>query len=247
MTASPATTFAAPPAHRAECSRIAGFLGSGMLDWPGKVTATVFLGGCPLRCPYCHNPGLLGEVKRPIEVSAVLEHVRAKRGWLDGVVITGGEPTADPGLPALIRELKAEGLGIKLDTNGTAPLVLERLLAEGCVDFVALDVKAAPERYDAATGRTGVWTQVRNTISLIMESGVDHEFRTTCYPLAVDLSDLPRIAALLSGGRRYAVQQFRPQGTLDPAATTVRPHEPAALRRTAERCSVYLPTVVRGA
>ena len=226
--------------------RIAGLLRSGMLDWPGRLAATVFLGGCNLRCPYCHNPELVGGARRAIGIDEVLAHVREKQGWLDGVVVTGGEPTASPGLRDLLRALKDERAPVKLDTNGTNPEVLEGLLADGLVDFVALDVKAVPDRYDAVTRMPGVWPLVQRSIRCVIENGVDHEFRTTCYPSAVATADLPRIAAILAGGRRYALQQFRPQRTLDPAASSARPHASDALRNAAICCSVHIPTIVRG-
>lgn len=227
--------------------RIAGLLGSGMLDWPGRLATTVFLGGCNLRCPYCHNPELVGTRRRTfVMVEDVLKHVRAKRAWLDGVVVTGGEPTFDPALDELLSALHAERIPVKLDTNGTAPSKLEAILAEGLVDFVALDVKSMPERYDRVTGVAGTWSLVERSIRTIIASGVDHEFRTTCYPSAVDTADLPVIASLLVGGRRFAIQQFRPQRTLDPGAATVRPHAPESLRRAALCCTVHVPTIVRG-
>jgi len=234
------TVAAAPP-------RIAGFLGSGMLDWPGRLASTIFLGGCNLRCPYCHNPELSRPPKRyALTIDDVLAHVRSKRTWLDGVVITGGEPSCDPALDELLGALHAEHIPVKLDTNGTAPERLRSVLDAGLVDFVALDVKALPERYDRVTGAHGVWPLVERSIATVIASGVDHEFRTTCYPSAVDTADLPAIAAHLAGGRRYAIQQFRPQRTLDPGATSVRPHAPESLRRAAVCCTVHLPTVVRG-
>jgi pyruvate formate lyase activating enzyme len=226
--------------------RIAGLVGSGMLDWPGRLSATVFLGGCNLRCPFCHNPELVGAPKHPGSLERILDHVRAKRDWLDGIVVTGGEPTTDPALLDLLRVLKSEGLPVKLDTNGTAPALVGSLIADGLVDFVALDVKAAPARYDFATRTAGLWPSVKATIRVLIDSGVEHEFRTTCYPSAVDTADLPNIASQLAGGRRYAIQQFRPQRTLDPAAGSVRPHDPESLRRAALCCAVHLPTVVRG-
>lgn len=227
---------------------IAGFQRAGMLDWPGKVTATVFLGGCPLACPYCHNPELIGGTRRPQDLTELLAHLRDRRDWLDGVVVTGGEPTADPvPLFNLLTAVRAEGLPIKLDTNGTRPDVLTQVLDESMVEFIALDVKATPERYERASGRNGVWESVDRSIDLVLGSGIDHEFRTTCYPLAVGPDDLVRIAARLRGGRRYVLQQFRPHRTLDPAAVSVRPLAPETLARTADRCSAHLPTVLRGA
>lgn len=225
---------------------IAGLHRAGMLDWPGRVAATVFLGGCNLRCPFCHNPELIGSPRRPQSADALFELVRERRAWLDGVVVTGGEASIHPELPSLLRALKREGMPVKLDTNGTRPDVLESLFDEGLVDFVALDVKATPDRYVRATGVADMWPAVDRSIALVLDSGVDHEFRTTCYPLAVGPDDPVRIAARLDGGRRYVLQQFRPQRTYDPAALSVRPHSSETLCRAAERCSSFLPTVVRG-
>ncbi|TLM93864.1 MAG: hypothetical protein FDZ75_05575 [Actinobacteria bacterium] len=135
---------------------------------------------------------------------------------------------------------------VKLDTNGTDPGVLETILAEKLAEFVALDVKAVPERYDNATGSGGTWGLVQRALAAIIASGVDHEFRTTCYPIAIRPEDPVAIARLLQGGRRYVLQQFRPQMTLDPAAVSVRPHDAQTLRKAAEMCSAFLPTSVRG-
>jgi pyruvate formate lyase activating enzyme len=165
---------------------------------------------------------------------------------LDGVVVTGGEPCLDPGLPELLRTLKREGMPVKLDTNGSVPDVLEQLLAARLVDYVAVDVKGTPEGYERAVGIRNVWPLVQRSIEAVIDSDVDHEFRTTCYPLAVGVDDPVRIASLVQGGRRYVLQQFRPTRTLDPAATSVRPHSPETLCRAAERCGSYLPTTVRG-
>jgi len=233
---------------QAPCSApgIAGVLPSGMLDWPGRVAATVFLGGCGFRCPYCHNPELLSAPRRPVDLERLLGALEAKRAWLDGVVVSGGEPTLDPALFDLLRELSRRGFPVKLDTNGSAPEVLGDVLSAGLASFVALDVKALPERYDLATRTEGMWQRVERSIALVLESGVDHEFRTTCYPTAVDTADLPGIAARLAGGRRYVLQQFRSQRTLDAGAASVRPHPADSLRRAALCCSVHVPTVVRG-
>lgn len=226
--------------------RLAGVQRAGMLDWPGRVAATVFLSGCNLRCAYCHNPELVASPRRSESADSFFAYVADRRAWLDGVVITGGEPTLEPGLRPLLERLKREGMPVKLDTNGTAPEVLGELLYAGLVDFVAMDVKALPERYERVTGRADLWPAVERSIELVINSGVEHEFRTTCYPIAVGPNDLPKIASLLVGGQRYALQQFRPQRTLDPAAISVRAHASDTLCRAAERCRTYLPTIVRG-
>jgi len=247
VTSLPTDTVFARRSSESTTLTIAGFQRAGMLDWPGRVTSTVFLSGCTLHCPYCHNPDLVGAARHREPIDALLEHVRDRRAWLDGVVITGGEPTADPHLPELLSLLKAEGMPIKLDTNGTRPHTLSQILDSGLVDFVALDVKATPERYERATGIKDVWPAVDSSISAVMASGVEHEFRTTCYPLAVGPNDLVHIAARLSGGQRYVLQQFRARRTLDPAAVSVRPHSSETLCSAAARCSTFLPTAVRGA
>jgi pyruvate formate lyase activating enzyme len=181
-----------------------------------------------------------------VGLTRIIEHLSDHRGCVGGVVVTGGEPTMDPNLSQLLRGIRTLGIPVKIDTNGTFPEVLDTLIEQGLVSFVSLDVKATPERYDTVTAGRDVWMRVRSSISLLIESGVDHEFRTTCYPGAVLTAELPYIARELEGGMRFAIQQFQPQRTLDPAASGVRPYEADALRRAALCCAVHLPSVVRG-
>lgn len=227
-------------------ARIVGYIPTGMLDWPGKIASTVFLAGCPLRCPYCHNPDLLHARSQPASWQSLLAHLSVRRGWIDGVVVTGGEPTADPDLVTLLEELAARGVPVKMDTNGTSPAVLRKVLSDGLVRYVALDIKTLPERY-GAVGADGAGEAVLESIRVLLESGVAHEFRTTVYPPLVALDELPLLAQLVRGGERYVLQQFRPARTLDPAAGTVRPYNPGLLADSATACSAYLPTTVRGA
>lgn len=226
--------------------RIAAIQRAGMLDWPGRVAATVFLAGCNLRCPFCHNPELIGVPRRLTDAGELMTLVRERRNWLDGIVVTGGEPCSNEGLLEFLDDLAREGMPVKLDTNGTMPDVLETVLASGLATMVALDVKSTPERYERATATREIWPLVQRSIRAILDSGVDHEFRTTCYPLAVGPDDPPAIASHLAGGKRYVLQQFRPTRTLDPAAVSVRPHSAETLCRAAERCCSFLPTAVRG-
>lgn len=225
--------------------RIASWVPAGMLDWQGKITATLFLSGCGLRCAYCHNAELLRPVRVPRDWQAFLGHIRAKRDWLDGVVISGGEPCDDPDLPSLLAALAEEDMPVKLDTNGTRPQVLAHALAEDLVAHVALDVKTLPERYADVTG-AAVGDKVMESIRLLLRSGVPHEFRTTAFPEAVTPDDLHDIASLLRGGRQFAIQQFRPGVTLDPQASAVTPYAPHVLEEAASRCHAYLPTILRG-
>lgn len=218
-----------------------------MLDWPGRLSATIFLGGCDFRCPFCHNAALIGAPAAPVEWSALAEHIEAKRGWLDGVVITGGEPTTDPDLMQTLKYFAELHVPVKLDTNGNNPDVLEAVLAAGLVSYIALDIKTAFDRYDALTGACNAGSRVSHSVELIVTSGVPHEFRTTAYPGAIMLDDLVGIACSLEGGDRYAVQQFVPETTLDPRASAVLPYRPDALADVVERCNAYIPTVLRGA
>lgn len=239
-----------PPTYVATSAptrRLAGWQPAGMLDWPGRLTATIFLAGCDFRCPFCHNPSLIGTAPEAADWSALAAHLNEKRGWLDGVVVTGGEPTSDPDLSSLLNELARAGCPIKLDTNGSNPDVLAGILDEDIVSFVALDVKTLPERYEALTASPGAGDAVLQSIELIISSGIAHEFRTTAYPGAVTLDDFAAIARLVEGGDRYAIQQFNPATTLDPRASGVLPYRPDALHAIAASCDKYLPTIVRGA
>jgi len=216
-----------------------------MLDWPGLVCTTIFVAGCSLRCPYCHNPELLAEDSTPHMWQSALSHIAIRRGWIDGVVISGGEPTLDPGLPRLLEDLAARGIPVKLDTNGTRPDVLRRVLADGLVDYVALDVKTFPERY-ARLGAPDAGRSVVESIGILLSAGVNHEFRTTAFPPVIAAGELPRLASSLTGGAAYVIQQFRPGHTLDPAASSALPAHPDTLTRAARECSRYLPTTTRG-
>lgn len=216
-----------------------------MLDWPGRISTTLFLSGCTLRCPYCHNPGLVPCGSSSGTWDKLLAHLSVRRGWIDGVVLTGGEPTADPDLTGMLEALSERGIPVKLDTNGSAPHVLERVIEAGLVDYVALDVKTFPGRY-ARFGPAGVGESVTRSISMLLSSGVAHEFRTTVYPPLITPDELPELASSLRGGDSYAIQQFRPDRTLDATAASVAPAHPLEILQAAEKCSRYLPTTTRG-
>lgn len=225
--------------------RMAAWQPVSMLDWPGRIATTVFVRGCPFRCAYCHNPDLIAAGPEA-DVADFVEHLRDRRNWIDGVVVTGGEPTSDPGLVPFLLRLREAGIPVKLDTNGSRPDVLVRILDERLVDMVAMDVKTVLERYDALTHSPGSACRVAESIDAVTASGVAHEFRTTAWPGALTIEDFPRIAALLAGGDRYVIQQFRPEKTLDPAAADVLPFSLDALKEVASACNEHIPTTVRG-
>lgn len=217
-----------------------------MLDWPGRVATTLFLAGCSFRCPFCHNATLLVPCSEPVDWNDVSQHLEARRDWIDGVVVTGGEPTDDPDLPSLLAAIKDLGFSVKLDTNGSNPHVVSLLLAEQLVDAVALDVKTVAARYPEVGAPRSAAATVAECAEMLIGSGVEHEFRTTVYPGTVALDELPRIARSLRGGRLFALQQFRPKTCLDPAAQAVAPYPDDALRHASQACSRFLPTIVRG-
>ncbi len=193
-----------------------------LLDYPGKVSAVIWTVGCNLRCPFCYNAELvlpkLGAVLPRLSVTGVLARLEERAKLLDGVVVSGGEPTLHPDLPALLREVRALGFLVKLDTNGTHPAVLRSLVDEGLVNYVALDVKAPSARYPEFTGLlfpdhvaselvSDVSALVRESVALVRDRAPDYEFRTTVAPgLAPD--DLFSIAHEIRGARRYVLQPF---------------------------------------
>jgi len=204
---------------------IGGLQKVSMIDYPGRLSAVVFMSGCNFRCPYCHNPQLArGEVVHPIAEEDVLTYLDARRDLLDGVVLSGGEPTLQAGLPDLCRAFKARGLAVKLDTNGSFPDRLQTLIRDGLIDYAAMDVKTDPDRYGASLCSPDLAAAVKASIALIMASGIPHEFRTTCFRPLVDADVMGRIAALIKGAKTYAIQKFCAKETLDPQAGSNRDH-----------------------
>ncbi len=210
--------------------RIGGFQRVSLLDYPGRVAAIIFTQGCSWRCPYCHNPDLLQRSAGPgVPTQAVLGFLERRRGLLDGVVITGGEPTIHPGLVGLARRIKAMGFLVKVDTNGSDPAVLQRLLAEEAVDYLAMDVKGSPERYPNIVRRPVEIEEIRQSIAAVMRSGVDYEFRVTVLPRFHDEGEMAGVGRLLAGARTVYLQNFRPGRTWDPTFAKERPCSPEAL------------------
>lgn len=227
--------------------KIIGFIKTSLLDWDGHVVASIYLPGCNFRCPFCHNrdvvldPGSFEEV--PFQ--EVEEFIKANSEFLDGVVVTGGEPTMHRDLPDLLRKLKALGVKVKLDTNGTDPEMLRDLIDSGLVDYVAMDLKAPlNEKYSDVAGVEVPLDKIKRSIELLETSGVEHEFRTTVVPILLTPGDIEAIAAYIGGAKKFALQQFRPEHTLDPKLSVVKPYSSGAMRGMAETAKRYVRTVV---
>ena len=186
-----------------------------LLDFPGKVACTIFLSGCNLRCPYCHNSELVlpQEKRKNVSEDELFEFLVSRTGKLDGVCITGGEPTLHRSLPDLIRRIKKMGFLIKLDSNGTVPEMLEYIMREKLLDYVAMDIKNSPSRY-AETCGANVIEQVKKSVTLLKNGKIDYEFRTTvCHPFHLP-DNMQEIGCWLRGAKRYYIQPFVDSGNL---------------------------------
>ena len=199
--------------------RISGYQPLSLIDYPGVICATVFTQGCAFRCPYCHNPELIPHKAGAIEETEVFRHLDLRRSMIEGVCVTGGEPTLHADLGDLLRGIKQRGLLVKLDTNGVNPEMVRGFIAEGIVDMIAMDIKHTWERYDdvARTGSARAIENCRKTYDLITSSGVAYEFRTTVSPALHSEDELVTIACQLPQGAHYALQAIRYDKMLDPA------------------------------
>lgn len=230
--------------------RISGLMKLTLLDFPGHTACTVFTGGCNYRCPFCHNAEL---VLRPSAQPEIPETeffalLKKRRGLLDGVAVTGGEPTLQPDLPDFLRRIRDLGYAVKLDTNGTRPDLLRRLAEEGLVQYVAMDIKNAPGRYGETAGvEDPRLDMVRASAAFLLEGTVPYEFRTTAVRELHRPEDLREIGRWLRGAERYFIQCFADSGDLIEAGLhpcsreelellleAVRPFIPAAELRGAD-------------
>jgi pyruvate formate lyase activating enzyme len=230
--------------------RLKGWVRTSLIEYPDHIATVLFCGGCNFRCPPCHNADL---VLRPegmpdLPSEEVWAFLSRRARLVDGVVITGGEPTLQDEMIPFLRQVKERGLDVKLDTNGYRPDVLAALLDEELVDYVAMDVKAPVEKYRLLAGRDDLDVALlERSIALLRSSGLAHEFRTTVVPGLLDEDDVEEIARWISGAERYVLQQFRPLRTLDPTLEGVTPYPVERLRAIAGRAGRWVVrATVRG-
>lgn len=203
-----------------------------LLDYPDYIAATVFTAGCNFRCPFCHNPELVlpefvSQSSAGLDESFFTE-LEARKGFLDAVVISGGEPTLQPDLPKILARIKSLGYLIKLDTNGSRPDLIHRILESGWVDFVAMDIKAPPDTYDELSGSSVDISAIEASIATIARLAPRYEFRTTVAP-GLSQDDLIRIADWIESGQGYWLQEF--QVPVDKALVDEGYRDKTALRR----------------
>ena len=217
-----------------------------LLDYPGQVACTVFLAGCNLRCPFCHNAPLVLEHPQPqMTEDEFFAFLKKRRGILDGVCITGGEPTLRPALPEFIAKIRDLGFSVKLDTNGTDPAMLRGLLADRLLDYVAMDIKNAPHRYKETCGGADVLEAVMQSAALLMGSDTAYELRTTCVQPLHDEQAMEEIGKWLAGAKAYYLQSFVDSGNL--VGSGMSPLPPQAMEALRQAVLPYIKnTHLRG-
>lgn len=220
--------------HNADAGfRIGGFEPLSLNDYPGHIAAVVFTQGCNFRCPFCHNGGLIPvpnadpDAAATLTRSSLLDELGRRRRLIDGLVVTGGEPTLQPGLADLLADVKAMGLAVKLDTNGSRPEVLEALLRARLVDMIAMDIKAPWDQYARLVGGPAPVAALRRSVALIAGSGVPHQFRTTVVSPLLDADALRAIREQIPPGSPHAWQPFVAEHCLD-SALRRNPHQKSA-------------------
>ena len=227
--------------------KIQGLQKMTLLDYPGRVACTVFLGGCDFRCPFCHNFELVtGPLPEAVTEDEFFAFLDKRHGLLDGVAITGGEPCLRHDLPDFIARIRQAGFPVKLDTNGNHPEMLARLLEDGLVDYVAMDIKNSPGKYAWTIGLPSIdLAPINRSIELLMASGVDYEFRTTVIRQMHEERDFDQIGEWIRGARRYFLQPFADRDTV-PDRTLSAP-DPETVQKFKEICMPYVERVeVRG-
>lgn len=221
--------------------KIGGLQKLTLIDYPGKIAATVFTIGCNFFCPFCHNPELVDPEKikkQPtIPENFFFDFLESRKDILEGVCITGGEPVLQQDLPEFIKKIKNLGFSVKLDTNGGSPEIIENLIKEKLVDYFAMDIKGPLEKYQKMTRREIDLGKIRKSVELI-KNFPDYEFRTTILPYFHKKEDIINIADWLKGSKKYFLQQFRPGKTLDSSFEKEKPYSSEEL---AEFCQIIQP------
>ncbi len=209
-----------------------GYLPASFLDWDGHVAAVVFTPGCNFRCPWCHNSELVLGKSEMLDLGRIIDDIRRRRDFLDGVVLTGGEPSLWIGLLDFLRKMKELEIKVKLDTNGSMPRVLERVLEEGLAAHVAMDVKSPLDRSSLkrVTGVDADPDAIRSSISIIKKAAPSYEFRTTFIEDILTIEDMKKIREELDDDPHWVIQPFRPVSCLDPSFSSRPPADAEKLR-----------------
>lgn len=223
---------------------IGGIQKTTLVDFPQKVAAIVFTQGCNFRCGYCHNSELLNfDLKPKYITEEFFEFLKARKGKLDGVVITGGEPTIQSGLYDFVKEIKLLGFAVKLDTNGTNPQIIRKLLKANLLDYVAMDIKAPIEKYEEIVGVKVNKEDILESINLIKSIGIDYEFRTTVVKSQLSFDDFEKIGQMLKGAKRYYLQKFIPSKIYNPEFLNAKTYSDKEFENICQKLQLYVDFV----
>jgi len=221
-----------------------------LVEWSGKITAIVFTGGCNFRCPFCHNPELVTELdKTPLYPwSEIEKFLDRKSGWVDAIMITGGEPTIHADLPKTLRIIRDKGYLVGIATNGTNPEMLQKIIDDKLVDRICMDVKSNPDKYAEACGMVlssagNTVEKIKKSIEIIKSSNVEYEFKLTVVPGIVREEDIPKIGELIKGAKKISLQQFRPLKTLDKSYRDKVPYGKSEIEHMAKELEKYVSKV----
>ena len=228
---------------------IKGIHKTSLIDFPGSISAIIFSGGCNLRCRYCHNPDLACNScgLQGYSNDEALSFIMSRIHLIDAVVLSGGEPTLSPRIKDFTKTIKNLGLKVKLDTNGFNPDIVNDLVLEGLLDYIAMDIKTSPEKYHLLTGNDSPFDTIIDTLDILRHSGVLYELRTTCIPEYVTMDDLFAIRDKVEHVDAYFLQQFVNTTTLDEAFHTIQPYPPETLISFRQFVSTFADTCeVRG-
>lgn len=222
--------------------RLGGLQKMTLLDFPGQVACTVFTVGCNFRCPFCHNSSLVVPANLPeLSQAEFFSFLQKRRGLLDGVAITGGEPLLHADLPAFLEEIRALGYAVKLDTNGAFPDRLRAVLEAGLADYVAMDVKNRREKYEQTAGVSGILPQVEESAALLMRGSTPFEFRTTLVDELHEPADFAAIGQWIAGTERYFIQGFVDSGDILAGGNRFHAASPEKAKACLEAVRPYVP------
>lgn len=227
--------------------KIAGYVKNSLIDYPAHISCAVFLGGCNFDCWYCHNRSYI-KGQGDIESETVLEFLKRRKGLIQGVVVSGGEPTLNAELPDFLNKIKEMGYLVKLDTNGSRPKVVKDIISQGLVDYIAMDYKAPLEKYPEIVHVNVNINDIKESIDTILASNIDYEFRTTFVPTLID-ADIVKIAKEISSSKKYCLQQYRHEDEYSKIlGKEVRPHTPEYIRQTAQKLKDFFngELIIRG-
>lgn len=231
---------------------IKGFIETSLLDWDGKIVSTLFVPYCNFRCPFCHNQGLVEKPQgfQTISLSRIEKYLVEHKDFIDGVCLTGGEPALhkNRGLFEFMRRIKDLGFQVKIDTNGTDPELLQKVLDKKIIDYIAMDIKGPlANKYHKLAGVKTDLDKIKQSIMIIMEDRVPYEFRTTVVPAMLGIKDIEGIARAIKGARKFVLQQFVAENAWDEALREIKPYPREKLDEMAEASKKFVTnTILRG-